>query len=132
MLGVDELFYDEDGDIPIRSGSTMTFVSVIEPSDHVPFVRLMAPLVSNLTPNPELYEAVNAINLQVPFAKALVVEDGTRVVIEAAVLADTLSPAELGSMLELVIDAADYFDSAIKDRFGGDTLLEDVSDEIEV
>ena len=104
-LGVDEVVKDADGDIPISSGTSLTYVRVHD--DDLPMVRIFAYLLTGLEKRPELYEAANEISLSVMFAKALVVEDGTAMVLAAEIPADSLSPGELVGTLEMVMDAAD-------------------------
>jgi hypothetical protein len=119
---------DQDGDIPLRRGSTVLFV---RPHDgKSPFLEIFAPLVLDCVMSPAVYEAVNTINLQVPMAKAVVAGDGGQIVLSAQLLTNTLSTAEFLLAVDLVSHAADHFDTLLEKQFGGRTLLED--DEIPV
>lgn len=69
-LKLDEIERDEDGDIPIRSGSAVVFIRAID--DESPRIEIFAPLLEDFAMRPEVFEAVNAINRKTPFAKATV------------------------------------------------------------
>lgn len=129
-FGLLEVERDADGDIPIPRGSSALF---IRPHDgESPFLEIFAPILQRFQMSSDVYEAVNAINAQVPMAKATVSGDGTMIVLSAQLLTDTLSSAELLLAIDLVSGAADHFDTLLQKRFGGDTFLEDDDDAIEV
>lgn len=130
QFGLDEIRRDSDGDIPLPRGSSVLFVRPHETDS--PFLEIFAPLLHGVDLTPEIYEAVNALNLRVPMAKALVVPDSRSVVLTASLLADTLSARELTYALRLVSDAADHFDSILQKRFGGDTMMAEQSEAIDV
>ncbi len=130
-LGVTDLRHDEDGDLPVPYGSAVLFIRHGDPES--PFLHIFAPLLADFTITPGVYEAVNSINMQVPMAKAVVDTDRTQIILSADVLiADTLSPDDLMLAVELVADAADHFDTLLKKRFGGHTMLDDDDDSIDV
>jgi hypothetical protein len=129
-FGLSAVQRDQDGDIPLRRGSTVLYV---RPHDgESPFLEIFAPLVRDFRMSPAVYEAVNAINLQVPMAKAMVVGGGAQIVLSSQLLTHTLSTAEFLLAVDLVSHAADHFDTALEKQFGGRTLLEDESDAIAV
>ncbi len=76
--------------------------------------------------SPDVYEAVNEINRQIPMAKVTVDEENAQVVmtIELPVI-NTLTPDDLMLALEIVSTEADHFDTLLQKRFGGTTALED-------
>jgi len=113
---------DIDGDIPIPRGSSVTYLRV---DPDTPILHMFAPVVSQMPTNPAVFEAINTINLQLSIVHALVVEDGTGVVLGASVPADSLSTESLFFFLDQVSGAADYYDTLIVERFGGTTMLED-------
>ena len=51
-----------------------------------------------------------------------------RVMLEAELLADTLSPRELHWALDFMTTTADYFDTKLVARYGGFTAYDDVTD----
>jgi hypothetical protein len=78
-----------------------------------------------------VYEAVNAINAQLPMAKAMVFAEGRQIFLSTHVLVDILSAAELMFAIDLVSGAADHFDSLLQKRFGGATMLHHPDDSID-
>lgn len=129
-LELDEVFRDEDGDIPIPRGSSVLFIR--PQAEGSPFLEIFSPLLQGFEMSPAVYQAVNELNLQVPMAKAMVSGDGTVIVLSAHLLTETLSPTELMFALDMVSGAADYFDTLLQKRFGGSTLMDDDDDAIEV
>lgn len=131
LLGVTDIQRDEDGDIPIPYGSAVLFIRHGDPE--APFLEIFAPLLGEFTMSPDVYEAVNSINAQVPMAKAVVDSDNKQIVLSAELpLVGTLSPDDLMLAVELVADAADHFDTLLQKRFGGNTMLDDDGDSIDV
>lgn len=61
--------------------------------------------------------AVNAINLELPLAKATVSADGSTVVLTAHLLANSLTPPDFLFVFDFVAQAADHFDTLLSDRF---------------
>ncbi|MBK9178834.1 MAG: YbjN domain-containing protein [Acidimicrobiales bacterium] len=121
-FGLEALSRSPDGDIPIPRGTSLTWVRVED--GEFPFLHLYAPLVVGVDRSPELYEAVNRVNLQVPMAKAMVVGDGATVILAADLPADARSESELLFAVDLLTRAADHFDTALQERFGGATSLD--------
>ena len=111
-----------DGDIEIRRGSSCTCIRV---DREYSVIHVFSHLVRGMEPDSEVYEAVNAINEQVPLAKAVVVDEGRTVICNAALLADSVTPYELLATLDVVSEAADHFDTLLAERFGGQTRLPD-------
>ncbi len=125
-LGADEIIRDEDGDIPIRHGSAMVYVSVIDVESELPLIRVFAPLLEDFALRPEVYEAVNSINRQVPFARAIVDPDIRQIVLAADLfIFDQMSSEQLMATIELIGENADHFDTMLKKRFGGTTAFDD-------
>ena len=125
-LEVDEIVRDEDGDIPVRWGSAMVYVSVMGVGTELPLIRVFAPLLEDFTVKPEVYEAVNSINRQIPFAKAIVDPEIGQIVLAADLFVfDQMSSEQLMATIELVGENADHFDTMLQKRFGGTTMFED-------
>ncbi|MGV0731529.1 YbjN domain-containing protein [Mycolicibacter sinensis] len=130
-FGITDIQRDEDGDVPIRYGSAVVFIRRSDPES--PFLEIFAPLLEGFTITPDVYEAVNALNRQVPMAKATVDADNKEIILSADVLiAHTLSPDNLMFAVELVADTADHFDTLLQKRFGGRTMLDDDDDSFDV
>jgi hypothetical protein len=131
ILGVSELQRDDDGDGPIRAGSSVCYVHVDEHDDEPSRVVLICPLVNGVDHSPDLLASLNEINLQLVLGRVFLNE--SHVVLEAELLADTLSPQELNWALDLAKSAADYFDTKLVARFGGSTFFdEEGGDGVEV
>jgi len=125
-LEVDEIVRDEDGDIPVRWGSAMVYVSVMGVGTELQVIRVFAPLLKDFTVKPEVYEAVNSINRQIPFAKAIVDPEIGQIVLAADLFVfDQMSSEQLMATIELVGENADHFDTMLQKRFGGTTMFED-------
>jgi hypothetical protein len=122
-LGLTSVDRDEDGDIPIPFDGTVVYVRHGGPESS--FLTVLALLLEDFCLTPEVYEAVNAINVQVPMAKT-VVDVETRQIVTSVELpvVDTLSPRDLMLAVDIVTDAADYFATLLQDRFGGARALD--------
>ncbi|OBB22791.1 hypothetical protein A5763_21735 [Mycolicibacterium fortuitum] len=131
-LKLDEIKRDEDGDIPIQSGSAVVFVRAID--DESPRIEIFAPLLADFAMRPEVYEAVNTINRKTPFAKATVNPDDPQILLSAELfIFDELSPDQLMATIDLISERADHYDSLLQKRFGGMTMADDeVDDEFDV
>ncbi|OBF56915.1 T3SS (YopN, CesT) and YbjN peptide-binding chaperone 1 [Mycolicibacterium monacense] len=130
QFGLEEIRRDPDGDIPLPRGSSVLFIRPHQAD--FPFLEIFAPLLHGVDLSPDIYEAVNALNLRVPIAKALVIADSRSVVLSASLLADTLSARELTYSLRLVSDAADHFDTLLQRRFNGETMMKEQPEVIDV
>lgn len=113
-----EFEVDDDGDIPVWRGSSCSYIRV---DTERPMIEVFSQVVLDIPKNPALFEAVNEINLRDDISKAMVVEDGTGVLIAASLMADVLSTNGLTFLLDRVTDVADYFDTRLVQRFGGHT-----------
>jgi hypothetical protein len=123
-LKLDKIERDEDGDIPINCGSVVVFVRAeIEEEDAAPHIAVLAPLLADFAMKPEVYEAVNEINIQTPLAKATVDPDEPQILLSAELhIFNELSPEQLVATIELVADRADHYDTLLQKRFGGKTM----------
>ncbi|WP_425005600.1 YbjN domain-containing protein [Mycolicibacterium sp. S3B2] len=123
-LKLDSIERDEDGDIVIAAGSAVVFIRTSD--GETPCIVIFSPLLAEFAMRPEVYEAVNTINRNTPFAKAIVDPDGPQIVLSAELpIFDGLSPEQLVATIELVADRADHYDTRLQKRFGGQTMLDD-------
>jgi hypothetical protein len=119
-LGLATVTRDEDDDIPISLGGSVVYVRQGGPGSS--FVTVLALLLEDFDVSPCVYEAVNAINLEVPMAKTVVDPDLQQIVMSVRLpVVDTLSPDDLMLAVETVSDWAEYFDTLLQSRFGGAT-----------
>jgi hypothetical protein len=123
-LGLETVARDVDGDIPLSFDGTVVYVRQSESESC--FLTVTALLLEDFALTPEVFEAVNAINVQVPMAKTTVDVDTVQIVtsIELPVI-DTLSPQDLMLAIDTVADTAEYFNVLLQNRFGGATPLDD-------
>jgi hypothetical protein len=117
---------DDDGDIPLWQGSSVSYVRV---ETDQPVISVFSRVVEGMHKDASIFEAVNQINLQLAYSKAVVVDDGSAVVIEASVPADSISASGLMELLKNVVLSADYFDTRLVARFGGRTAGSDEDSE---
>jgi hypothetical protein len=111
---------DADGDIPISLGGPVVYVREGGPGS--PFVTVLALLLEDFDVSPCVYEAVNAINVEVPMAKTVVDAKLRQIVMSVELpVIDTLSPDDLMLAVETVSDWAEYFDTLLQNKFGGAT-----------
>lgn len=120
---VNEHIEMKGGEVGIRTGSTGVTVRVVP--DDPPLVAIFAPLLRKPKKSPKLFETLNDINRGIRFARVFL--DDETVVLVTELLAGTLDEEELARSLELVASAADYFDTELKNSFGGETLFDDSS-----
>ena len=130
-LKIDKIERDEDGDIPIPCGSAVAFIRAFD--EDPSRIHIFSPLLADFAMRPEVYEAVNSINQQVPLAKAIVDADTNQIILAVDLfIFDELSPDHLMAAVDLIADRADYDDSRLQKRFGGKTMLDDDEDELDV
>jgi hypothetical protein len=122
-LGLSTVERDEAGDILVKIDEMVVYIRQGEPESS--FLTVVALLLEDFCMAPEVFEAVNAINTQMPMAKTVVDVDSHQIVasVELPVI-DTLSPQDLMLAVETVADAADYFGTLLQNRFGGATALD--------
>ena len=121
---VDEVVRDDDGDIPVRYGSTLVFIRTEggEPLS----IHVSAPLLVDFQMCPEVFEAANAINQKILRAKAVVEADDAEIALEADLFVfDGISSDDLLFTIELVGELADEYGPRLQERFGGRTVFDD-------
>lgn len=117
-LGLDPhevLTVDDEGDIPIRSGSALYFVSMLD-RDPV-LVRVWSIVLDEVTSSPDLLAEINDINSSVVVVRLFLLED--RVLAVAELRADTLDLDELAFACDSIGALADWVDDTLQIRFGG-------------
>jgi hypothetical protein len=118
VLGVDEVLMDKDGDIPIRSQQSVTYVRVFP---DVPVVRVFSPVLWDLGNPSGIEEAVNDINRTTNWVKAIW-DDGT-VVLFSDVVGDPLAESQLAAAINSIVHRADEVGPALQQRYGGRTAF---------
>lgn len=122
-LGAQELVADEFGNWPVRFGSAVYYVRVMEPPQLPPVVQVFSPVIGDVPKSAQLLDAVNAINAQISFGRVAWV-NGV-VVASAELLAQSLDLAELQACCGTIAQVADAYDDALQAQFGGTKAFPD-------
>ncbi len=109
---------DEDGDVPIRWGSTAVYARVLHGA---PVIRFFAPVLRDLAPSPALLAAVNEINRSYLMISAI--WDGHSLVLTVDVPGRPYVGSHVLQALQVLGTAADELDDQLQARFGGRTLF---------
>ncbi len=115
FLGVEELERDPDGDIPIRAGSAILFVRMLDSIP--PVVSIFSPVLNEVERSPDLLQAINEINDRVTFGR--VFWHGGTVVAMTELLALRISPEQIAFACLHLGELADVLDDTLRERFGG-------------
>lgn len=121
----DALKVDDDGDIPIVAGSSVTYLRPID--DDLPRVEIFSLLVTGVEPSEGLAEAVAGLNESLMIGKAVLVEDTLQ--LRHTLLVAGLGAEQLVATVELVAASADGLDNLLAEKLGGSTFLSVNSDE---
>jgi hypothetical protein len=112
---------DEDGDIPIRSGSAMVFVHV---AAEAPVVELFSPLLLGASGDALALERINRANRSIRFAKLTWV--GGRLLANHEMWCEPFVPELLLWSVGLMMNLADEMDDRLRPELGGRRFFEDV------
>jgi hypothetical protein len=121
-LGIDEVHVWEDGTIPIRSGSTVVNVRLVqgENASH-PMLQVYSPLLSEVDASPELLSKLNDVNANLAFVRAFW-SDG-QVILAMELLAESLDRDQVAHAVSLVSLAGNFWDDELNKAFGGRTYF---------
>lgn len=120
-LGREPVVFGDSGDIPIRWGSALYCISIV---DHDPvLVRVWSEVLTDVNEHPDLYRALNAFNAEVHTAR-IYWQDG-RIVAATELPARTLDAEEIAHACRSVGALADRADTALQPRFGGARAFRD-------
>ncbi len=111
-----DLVVDGDGDVPIRKGSTMYWVSLFEIEDEAQ-VKVWSFMARDVPETDALYRHLNEVNRGIHYGRVYY-EDGD-VIVSTELLAEDLDPRELQNACECVGTISDAHDDALVARFGG-------------
>jgi hypothetical protein len=121
-LGIEEVRVWDDGTIPIRSGSTIVNVRLMEGDrpGH-PVLQVYSPLLSDLGASPELFEKLNEVNANITFVRAFWLD--RQVILVMELLAENLDQDQVAHAVSLMSLAANHWDSELEKTFGGRTYF---------
>ncbi len=111
---------DEDGDIPIRSGSAMVFIRVV---GEVPVVELFSPLLVGASGDVLALERINRANNRIRFAK--LTWSGGRVLATHELWCEPFVPELLVWAVTLMMGMADELDDRLRAEVGGRRFFEE-------
>lgn len=111
--------HDEDGDIPVVSGSGLVFVRVL---DGAPAIQMFAALVCDVTELERAAFEVSVLNRDLRFIKFVLVDD--TVMAYLYLPAWPFAPEHLRGMLALIADVVDEVDDDLVRRVGGRRAFE--------
>lgn len=113
--GAGEVVVDDDGDIPIRWGSAVLYVRVL---DGNPVIRIFSPILREVQLRDELRDAVNELNKDHLFVSTFWA-DGV-VLLTADLYAAPFVAQQFLNLLHAVAETADSLDDQLRSRFAGD------------
>lgn len=127
-LGLDpdeDLTVEANGDIPIRLGSAMYRISVLEQDP--PLVRVWSRILHHVEGSAELLEEINDLNRGIVSARVFFVKDDDaatgRVVAATEIPAETMDLGDLAHACSAIASLADWVDTTLMIRFGGRTAF---------
>lgn len=121
-LGIEQAEVWEDGTIPIRSGTTIVNVRLVEgdnPSH--PILQVYSPMLSEIDNSPELLTKLNEVNSNLTFVRAFWTD--RQVILAMELLAESLDRDQVAHAVSLVSLAGNFWDSELNKTFGGTTYF---------
>ena len=121
-LGIEQVQVWEDGTIPIRSGTTIVNVRLVEgenPSH--PILQVYSPMLSEIDNSPELLTKLNEVNANLTFVRAFWTD--RQVILAMELLAESLDRDQVAHAVSLVSLAGNFWDSELNKTFGGKTYF---------
>jgi hypothetical protein len=120
----DQLVVDGDGDVPIRKGSTMYWVSLFEIDDEAQ-VRVWSFMARDVPEADGLYRHLNEMNRTIRYGRVYYDADEGDVIVSSELLAGDLDPRELQNACECIGTISDAYDDDLVARFGGRVFFPD-------
>jgi T3SS (YopN, CesT) and YbjN peptide-binding chaperone 1 len=123
-LGIEQVQVWEDGTIPIRSGTTIVNVRLVQGDNPSrPILQVYSPMLSELDSTPELLAKLNEVNGNLTFVRAFWTD--RQVILAMELLAESLDKDQVAHAVSLVSLAGDFWDSELSKTFGGKTYFAD-------
>jgi hypothetical protein len=128
MLGGEgPLHVDEDGSIPVRRGSALFYIDVIDRGEEPALVCVWSVVLRNAAGGRALLKALNDINSRILQARVYL-KDGD-VIMRTELLAETVTVENLSYAADAIGALADKFDDELQEHFSGVKSFEDEDDE---
>ena len=118
FLHAEEIFYDSDGDVPIRYGEAMVFVRLL-PNEGL--VSVFSPVLFEVATSAGLLGALDDMNTEIRFARAVLRD--TEVTVVAEVDSSTEMETSLAFACDAVAWASNHWGERLQTRFGGQTFF---------
>jgi hypothetical protein len=115
VTGMPKAVADDQGDYLIKTDYA-SFLARVDGTDK-PIIRMYSVIVKDVPKSSELLDAINDINTQLAFLRAMWVDE--YVLIETETLAMTTAPDDFLEMSMRILQASDFFGPAISKQFGG-------------
>lgn len=123
MLGGEgPLHVDDDGSIPVRRGSAVYYIDVVDRGENPALVRVWSIVLRNAAGGRALLKALNDINSRILQARVYYA-DGD-VVMSTELLADTVTVENLSYAADAIGSLADRFDDELQEHFSGEKSFE--------
>jgi hypothetical protein len=120
FIGIPRVRPDQDGDYPMRSGSAIYFVRILEGVP--PAIGVFSPVLRDVQPSPALFEALNDINRRIRHARIFV--DHATVYVALELPAIGLTPEHVAFGCNQLGGLADDLDDLLHGRFGGEVAFD--------
>lgn len=125
LLGVEELTVEPDGAIPLRRGSTLSFLRTVDDPEQV---QIHSPLVVGAPRTPELLEALNDLNAEIGFSRIFATPAGD-VILALDLRGPEVRADDLAFALGVHGHLADTLDHDLQGRFGGRLMLPETAED---
>ena len=121
-LGIEQVQVWEDGTIPIRSGTTIVNVRLVQKEDEsLPILQIYSPMLREIESSPELLAKLNEVNANLAFVRAFWTD--RQVIMAMELLAESLDRDQVAHAVSLVSLAGNFWDSELNKTFGGSTYF---------
>ena len=107
FFGAETLIVDGDGDWPVRVGSTMYYVRLVDGDP--PVISIFSAILRDVTTSPELFDELNRINSSVRFGR-LYWADGV-VWAKSELVAESMDKVSLSASCYAIGGMADQYDT---------------------
>jgi hypothetical protein len=123
----EELTVEANGDIPIRLGSSLYRISILDQDP--PLVRVWSRILQDVEGSRELLEEINDLNRGIVSARVFFTREDDaptgRVVAATEIPAETMDLGDLAHACSAIASLADWVDTTLMIRFGGRTTFVD-------
>ncbi len=115
---IEDLDYDQDGDISVRRGSAVIFVKLIE---HMSSVRIYSPLLAEVEEQHGLYERLNELNAHTTLVRYVYRNEAIWAI--ADVRASPFDQKAVADAFHYCSEMADGMDTLLQNELGGRTFF---------